>query len=178
MAGNPLHKPVIPRRSRSCSKTKKKFEPGSEYISIISEGEKEGHFDREDIYFDYWKEHEDKDLIKRSRSYWRANVPLGPDVPKEPEELLERAFELFFEYSEKESPEDQLRAFILALFLARKKVFIFRQEIMHNNCPAYLYEITDTEEVICLPVLKPTPEQIQEIQDELSREVGIVPTMS
>lgn len=175
MAGNPLHKLIIPRRSRSCSRTKKKFEPGAEYISIISEGEKEGHFHREDILYDYWKDHEEPELLEKARSTWRALVPSGPDVPKEPEELLERAVELFFEYSEK---DDRLRAFILALFLARKKVFIFRQEIIHQDHPAYLFEVVDTEEIVCLPVMKPRQEQIREIQDELSREVGIAAPMS
>jgi len=171
MAGNPLHKPVIPRRSRVCSKTKKKFEPGDEYMSIILDGEHEGLFHREDIFLDYWEQHRDEDLLKAACSSWRAKVPEGPDVPKEPEELLERAFELFFEYLDKPDP---LRAFILALFLARKKVMIFRQEMMHQDRQTYVYEVVETEEMVCVDVIKPTLQQIQEIQDELSREIGLL----
>ncbi len=60
MARNPLHKPTIPRRSRLCSRTKEKFEPGSEYISLILEGEDEGEYIREDILLKHWEKHPGK----------------------------------------------------------------------------------------------------------------------
>jgi len=175
MAGNPLHKPIIPRRSRNCSRSNKKFEPGDQYLSIISEGEHDGLYHREDILLEIWEENPDQDLLKKACSSWKAKIPKGADVPQEPQELLERAYELFFESLDK---HESLRAFILALFLARKKVFIFRQEMIHHDKLSYLYEVADTEEVVCLEVMKPTKEQIQEIQDELSREVGLLPPLS
>jgi len=175
MAGNPLHKPVIPRRSRVCSKSQKKFEPGDEYLSIISEGEHEGLFHRDDILLEYWEQNRDEALLKNSCSSWRAKIPAGAEAPKEAEELLERAFELFFEALDKPDP---VRAFILALFLARKKVLIFRQEMFHQDKQTYVYEVADSEEVICVDVMKLSPKQLQEIQDELSREIGLLSPMS
>jgi len=175
MAGNPLHKPIIPRRSRSCSKSKKKFEPGDEYLSIIFEKEHEGLMHREDISISYWEEHRDDMLLQEACSSWRAKIPEGLNAPKEPEEMLERAFELFFEYLDKPDP---MKAFILALFLARKKVMIFRQEMMHQDRQTYVFEVVETEEMVCVDVMKPTLSQTQEIQDELAREVGLLSPLS
>jgi hypothetical protein len=175
MARNPLHKPTIPRRSRVCCRTREKLEPGAEYISLILEGEGEGEYIREDILLSYWQQHPEDELAKRAKSSWKSKIPLKPEAPKEQEEFLERAYEMFLEHHEKTSPEDLLRAFVLALFLQRKKVFIFRQEMQHLDNPAYVFETQGAEDIYCVPAVKPTEEQMKSLQDELSHEIGIVP---
>lgn len=174
MAKKTLHKPSIPRRSRSCCRTKEKFCPGSEYISFVIEGDEEGSLAREDILLSYWKEHPEQELIGRAKSSWKAKIPLFKDVPKEPAELLDRAYELFLEHHEKHSGDDLLKAFILAMFLQRKKVFIYRQEMIQGDQTLYVFEAAGSEEVYCVPVVKPTQEQIKTLQDEFSHEIGIL----
>ncbi len=171
MAGNPLHKPVIPRRSRSCCRTKKKFDAGDDYISLILEGDGDGTYTRDDILLAHWNANQEPELLEQACSSWKAKIPAGTETVKEPEELIDRAFELFYEALDK---ADALRAFVLALFLARKKALLFRQELVDGERVAYVYEVAETEEALCVDVIKPSQQQIEEIQDELSREIGLL----
>lgn len=158
----------IPRRSRICTKTKEKLAPGSEYVSVIREGDEEGEFLREDVSIGYWNEH-GAELLEGCKSHWRGRMPLKVEV-KEPEELMSRAFEMF--EAALGEPEGELTAFVLALFLARKKVLVLRQEMEHYGRLHYLFEVKEGEEVFSVPILHPTEEEIARVQGELASGIA------
>lgn len=160
----------IPRRSRVCTRTREKFAPGSEYISIITEGENEGEFIREDISVAYWNQHGSEEGLAKAKSHWKGKLPMKPEGVKEPEELMTRAFEMF--EGALEQPEGELTAFILALFLARKKVLVLRQEMEHYGRLHYLFESKEGEEVYSVPILHPTAEEVERVQGELASGIA------
>jgi len=115
-----LKKLSIPRRSFCCAKTEERFSPDAEYISLIREGE-EGELYREDISLTWWTKHGQEDLLKEVKSFWRGRVPSSSSRPEEPQEFYDKALYLLRHCLSEDNQESDLKAFILALFLARKK---------------------------------------------------------
>lgn len=159
--------PKVPRRSRSCAKSGLPFQPGMEYISLLKEGQGEEYI-REDIAFSWWKEQGSEALLKETKSHWRGKVPLKEEAPKTPDQLFERAFELLTEYLEKGSP----KAFLIALFLARKKKLILREEFPDEAGVTMLYEVAETEEMISVRAYELHGEEMAKFQQELNCEIG------
>lgn len=129
----------IPRRSRSCCREGEKLVPGMSYHSIITEtGE------REDYCCKCWKE------VKENHHgiQWKSEIPT-----REKEEIAfgeeeETLIEKLQEASQEESTESEKKAFVIALYLTRKKILSLRQKMLQENGDFYLYEVTSTEEMI------------------------------
>ncbi|GEM_PF-1639589 len=156
----------IPRRARSCARSNQPFQPGDTVVSLISDGQKEGVYEREDILQSEWDEQPGEGV----RSYWTSVIPERAKKPTTPDEYLERAMTLLVDFLDKE--EAQLKAFLLALFLGRKKKLIFRGELREEGTDYYLFEVEESEEMLTLPVLDPSEAELARVQQELSDEIG------
>ena len=140
----------IPRRSNACSVCQNKFEPGSEYCSLLDEGQ------RSDFCIECWKLHE-----KKGSCFWRATISKKSQKPSD--NRNEKAFTLF---RESEDHQDAER-WILALFLSRQKIFFLKQEFEKEGRKYQVYETTDGE-AFAVAVISISASQIQEIQQKLA----------
>lgn len=159
-----INAPKVPRRGRSCSRSGVPFQPGMEYLSLLREGRGD-ELIREDIALSWWKEHGSEEILNEAKSHWKGHVPLKSEAPKTPDEIFERAFELLESYMQEESP----KAFLVALFLARKKRLILRQELLEG---CMLYEVADTEEMLSIKPYEIDTEEMIKLQQELNHEIG------
>jgi len=145
-----LTKLDIPKRQQQCSGGRHPFQPGDKSYTLVSL-EAEG-WRRQDLCETCWNELKSRGLPAQTKSYWHSRIPL-----KQPEEALpkhkeERALVLLKRALLENSPTTQREAFILALYLARKKYLQFRQELEQLGDTIYLYEVAATEEL--LPIKK------------------------
>ncbi|MGI9457560.1 MAG: hypothetical protein ACR2NU_13430 [Aeoliella sp.] len=150
----------VKRCTRCCATTERPFVPGDSYYSVL---EAEGaEVVRRDYGEEAWQGPSDGII-----GWWRSKMPeAGAGKPKlAPSEV---ALELFDRWREAEEKEDA--AYVLALFLLRKRIFRFAEsaftsapaerDILQIHCPkrASEYEV---------PVAVLSDERAAEIQEQL-----------
>ena len=118
----------IPSRARVCFGCQAPFTQGDNYASRLS---KKG--DRCDFCFVCWDKEKERGL-----ALWKGQVPKKTAI-EERTDRLERALELL-----KEAESDPKEAFLIALFLQRKKWLSLKAEYRDR----LLYEVVATEEMI------------------------------
>ena len=157
----------IPKRSSTCYRGKENLVPGEEYFSALIEDDTKPGYLRRDYCKKCWEEalKEDTKLFKSS---WKAKVPANYKPPKIKENYFEKAFRVLRETMD--TPENQGEAFLLALFLARKKKLILRQEIAKDGKTFYLYENPATEEMLAIRKVDLTEIQQEKIQADMARK--------
>lgn len=160
----------IPKRNSSCSSGQEPFTSGSEAYSLIVEGE-EG-FVRYDYCPACWKAIEDSAEVKDAITSWKSVIP---DVKQEKELFLSRdeaALALFKKIASSELEEERQQAYILSLFLARRRRLYQRKEMTHQNGILYLvYEFADTEEAICIQKYELSNLPIENIQKIIANKL-------
>jgi hypothetical protein len=149
----------IPRRKRLCDACQQPFPPQSTYDTVVSELE-EGWM-RRDYCSACWQ----PALKEGAKSHWRATIPAKQDTPVNAEETLLDMIDHLRLLIEKGSNPPQ--AFILALYLSRKKVLQKRQELEHEGAIVTLYEIKGTEEMLAIPHVDITTLDGTRLQEEL-----------
>lgn len=154
---------TIPRRSRSCEACQEKFDPGAEYASALTDGDKEGL-----VRHDFCKRCWNDERLEEHKGFWKAVVPEKKSITKDPEGHYLEVLELLREEIENDTQESRGYAFILALYLTRKKQLILRQEIDLDGQQAFLYEVLSTEEMLCVKNVTLTLEEMQTIQQSLT----------
>jgi hypothetical protein len=157
----------IPKRSTTCYKGKETLEPGEEYYSALLEDETKPGYVRRDYCKKCWEDAL-KEEGKLFKSSWKAKVPPNTKVPKIKENYFEKAFRLLRDSMD--DPEQHGEAFLLALFLARKKKLLLRQEINKDGKLYYLYENPATEEMLAVRKVDLTEIQQDKIQADMARK--------
>ncbi len=126
----------IPKRGKICSAGGESFAAGMEVFSVLTQ------------------EGERKDYCPNCRGFapclgtihWKSKVSEkkeeSPTLLEEDEARLER-----LKAAIEGGGEDQV-AFVLALYLARKKALILRQKIVEQGIPYLLYEVRKTQEML------------------------------
>lgn len=161
----------IPRRSHKCAECQTTFEPGTEYTSSILEGQDDESWQRLDFCVVCWDRGEKSRALKGVRTYWKSRVPQRKKI-LDSQEQNDRAFELLRDALSSGDDEAQAEAFVLSLFLVRKKVLLFRQELEKDQGTLFnIYESADTEEMICVPKISLSSFQIEKVQMELARKL-------
>lgn len=157
----------IPSRSHHCAILGEPLTPGMEYYSELKE-DGNGNWIRTDYCPTCWQKKENKPTI-----YWKSVIPVSLREKKNEnlstdKDLLEILKNFVHTETEKE------KAFMLALFLARKRKLALRQEVKNDlNKQIYLFEILQSEEMLPIEVVPLSQVQIQEINryfSELSKE--------
>ena len=167
MSKRPLLQLEIPRRSRTCTKGAEPLLPGMEYYSILFiEGET---FKRQDFCPTCWEQIK-AEKINQADSHWKSKVPAKQEALKDLSRD-ERAMELLREALQTNAPEQRAEAFVLALYLARKKQLILRHELEQDGELVSLYEDPSTEEILTVKQAELTPPQIKQIQEELAKKL-------
>lgn len=160
----------IPKRGQLCSKNGEPLHPGTPYYSVLSEDEEKG-LARHDYCPACWENFARQETISLARSHWKSKVPLKKEEPTLPKHRDERAMVLLKEAIQQDTEESRAEAFVLALFLAHKRIIVLRQEIRQDDGElACLYEVAETEEMIWVKKIALSELQTEKIQQELAKK--------
>lgn len=154
----------IPKRSRSCSQCQESFALGDEYCSLLKKDEKLNI-----LRFEYcaacWPM-----LNLSEKVFWKARVQAIKALPLSDRTRDERALELFRDPRSQDSEELQEEAFVLALFLLRKKRIAFRQKM--TDPPLDVYEILEMEELVAIKPMALASLNIDAIQKRIALKLS------
>ncbi len=163
----------IPRRASRCAKGGEEFIPGMDYFSCVTEAEN-GTFARQDYCPACWKEGEGE--VAEGRLYWKSRVPSKKEESASAASRLqhlnrdEKILYLLGEALLSESRESKEEAFVLALYLARRRFLLLRRELVDKGKEqtVNLYEVAATEEMIAVPKIKLSELQIAQVQERVA----------
>lgn len=162
----------IPKRSMTCSTCLKPFSPGTDYYSLLSEDENEEK-SRADFCPECWHQKSDQMNLKRDAKYWKSKVPLKKLGPVLPEEKNTHIFECLKKSLEDDSQEAKEDAFVLALYLARRRLISLRKEVKEEDGSILqLYEDLETEEMLSIHKIHLAKEQIETVQERIAKKVN------
>lgn len=140
----------IPRRQRQCIRGQEPFVQGMPYVSRLTLI-KEGEYTRDDFCLACWEKESDKGYIS-----WKGEVPRKTAVEKKTDRL-EKGLEILKQNLESDAAIDHKEAFLLALYLQRKKWLLARGEFRRKGQEKLLFEVAHTEEMIEVPKIALTP---------------------
>lgn len=147
----------MPTRSRHCSHRGEPFEPGAEYITVLSEEEV-----RSDYCLACWDKLKGK---KKEGVLWRGRIPEKKERPPTEDEKM---FLLFHRLIEEEK-SDKTLLFVLALYLQRKGQLILRSEIKKEG--GLFFEIPTSGEILSVEIVVVTPSQGEKIIEEIGKQL-------
>lgn len=163
----------IPKRSQVCSKDNQILSPGMDYFSTLILDEKKSGFVRHDYCMKCWLEIEKKEQSLEITSKWKSTVPKKQNIEL-PKLKDERALYLLKELLSNDdfyrTPQLQNEAFVLSLFLSRKRLMLFRGDLEKNALSHTLYEVKETEEMLLVPKLDLSSDQIEQTKLSLAEK--------
>jgi hypothetical protein len=134
----------IPRRCNLCQECQSPFENGENYFSRLTKGE------RQDFCAVCWNDESKNIQNTASNCQWNALIPLKKAVSVIPQTKQQFALAILKELLADSSQETHSEALVLALYLARKKVLLFRRDYVEDNQRHALFEVASTEEMLCV----------------------------
>jgi hypothetical protein len=162
----------IPKRASRCFKGGEVLNQGESYYSALILNDHEQSYHRQDYCLLCWESNHSK--IEGMVSSWKSVVPVKKGESELPKRRDERALYLLKEaLSNQESPEAKEEAFVLSLYLARRRLIALRQELKRGAAPFSLYEVSETEEMLCVPKISLSDLRIEKVQQELSRKFTV-----
>lgn len=162
---------AIPKRSQRCGFNQEVLEPGAEYYSVVMEDDN-GQILRKDFCPTCWEASAKKDIFVKTKKYWKSKVPAKQvELPKSQNREI-AAFELLRESIVSKKPEDQAEAFILALYLARKRMLYLRQQLRQaDGSIMTIYEVAATEEMLAVKKLPLSQLEVVKVQQRLATKL-------
>lgn len=155
----------IPKRATNCMSGHELLSPGMEYYSILLSDKRQG-YQRNDFCKSCWESVVKDQFHSLAKTAWKAKViPNKEKVDLAKKTRDEKALYLLKEAVSQTGKRDWAETFVLALYLARRRILTLRQEIAQEDGSLLcIYEVVDTEEM--LPVrreslLKINVEQVQ-----------------
>lgn len=161
----------IPKRASLCHKGGETLEPSQEYFSTLSEGEEAGTYQRRDYCRACWEAMGNQPELPTGSGSWRSVVPTIKPVSDLPKKRDDRALYLLKEALNQQTPESAAEAFVLSLYLARRRLIALRHEMNQPPRGALsIYEVAATEEMLCVPKLSLSELQVEKLQLELAKK--------
>lgn len=173
MAAKSAFQIEIPRRAHACCECEQEFLPATEYHSAITEVEpdpesesqtEEGESQRFDYCPACW---EKLGCPANGRTHWRGKMPKKREK-KEPVNRDDQAFELLRAALDGDDDASRSEAFVLALFLARRKVLAMRKEKLRDGRLYQLYEEPATGVMIPVPKVELSQLEVESIQRSIA----------
>lgn len=159
----------IPKRASHCFKGGELLNQGDSYYSALILGQNEHVYQRQDYCLTCWKECGQS--IPAMASSWKSIVPKKKEKSELPKRRDDRALYLLKEaLANLEAEGAKEEAFVLSLYLARRRLIAVRQELMKEGKPFSLYEVAETEEMFCIPKISLSELKIEKVQQELSKK--------
>jgi hypothetical protein len=157
----------IPKRARICKQCEQAFAPGVGYHSVLGDGEEEGDTVRSDFCDSCWEAVHDG---IPHHTKWRGVMPKKKEkLP--PLNRDDQAFALLREALESDDSSSRDEAFVLALYLQRRKVLALRDTVTNEDGAYSLYEVHDTGVVVSVPKASLTDLAVTEIQTTIARKL-------
>lgn len=162
----------IPRRGQACAGQGEAFSPGAEYYSVVLDGDA-GLLYRKDFCTTCWENSAKKEWLQEARSNWKSTVPEKVAKDKNEVEPEKDVLALLKEALNGEGEEAQAEAFLLALYLARKKQIYLRQQLKEPSGQLIsIYEVAETEEMLCVKRCALSALQMDSIQKRLMDQLN------
>lgn len=163
----------IPKRSNLCAKGQEALGPGTTYYSVIINTPQEGVV-RQDYCSGCWEQSGRHEHVARTRGYWKSSVVEKKQQPQTSHDHEKQAFDLLKQLLASEAQDDQAEAFLLALYLARKRLLQRRQHVKKpDGHTVIIYETIDAEEIFCVPTIPLKQLQALSIQERLANKLKI-----
>lgn len=143
---------LIPKRTSLCCGCGQTFLPESEYFSFLVMGEK--GWQRQDDCPMCWKKLKEK--RKEEGVEWKGKIPRKEIKKGTPDE---RANTLFQELCKEQDSDNQKLAYVLALYLERKKQLALRGSLKNKLC----FEHQETGEGYAIEKLSLGKEELDQI---------------
>ena len=160
----------IPKRSKVCRPCLEQLVAGMDYYSILYENQNK-EYERQDfcsVCFANFSLNNNLALAK----YWKSKVPLKKETVVIPSTKNEQILNLLKNSLEQNSPTDEMKRFVLALFLARKRFMSLRKEVkQEDGTTLQIYEIPETEEMILVKKIAISTLQIEEIRAQIAKQL-------
>lgn len=169
---------IIPRRSPRCVQNQEVLVPGADYYSVISEDDN-GAFVRKDFCVACWEASAKQECLKEAKGYWKSKVPAKQIEPQRSQNREILALDLLRQALTRNTPEDQAEAFILALYLVRKRMIYMRQQLQQADGQVVtFYEVADNEEMLAVRKFPLSQLEIVTLQQRLAEKLrnGKCPT--
>lgn len=167
----PLFQIAIPRRGSCCAQGNEPLLPGMEYHSVLKDGNEEGVYERKDYCAKCWEILNKQHHFDQALSFWKSAVPKQKEVSELPKQRELRALILLKDALKSTEEGAAAEAFVLSLFLARRRRLHFKQEIQLPNKPlSSIYEDSETEEILCVPKMPLTDLQVERLQADLAKK--------
>lgn len=163
----------IPKRATCCVKGGEPLLQGAEYYSALVRGEGDEVYHRQDYCHSCWEKHNsDNPDHLHINSSWKSTVPLKKEVSELPKQRDARALYLLKEALHDQDTSAKIaEAFVLALYLARRRLIYLRQEMKREGkLPICFYEVAETEEMLCVPKIPLSDLQVETVQLELAKK--------
>jgi Zn-dependent M16 (insulinase) family peptidase len=138
-----------------------------EYYSCVESSESAYRYARSDFCAACW-EHPSASKLTH---FWTSKIPNKKiDAASGQKERLQQALLVLKENLQKEDAESAMAAFVLSLYLLRKRLLVFKKEIQSSElghtglCPLMLCEVSETEEMLCIPKVKVSEAPIAQLK--------------
>lgn len=161
----------IPKRSGCCKQNGEPFLPGQHYYSVLTreEGEETAYV-RHDYCDSCWQQIKSKHGIS-----WNSMVPIKKQESELPKRRDERALYLLKEtLRDLEREGASAEAFVLALYLARRRLIVWRQEYERKGKPPIsIYEVMESEEMLGVPKIALSELHIEHTRQQLAQKLYV-----
>lgn len=162
---------TIPKRNSQCTGHGETLSSGMTYYSLLVEAEEVTK--REDYCEGCW-EATQKHQLSHMQTHWKSKIPPRSGKEKGSKTEEELALNLLKESLSEQGKEAQSEAFVLALFLARKRYLYLRQQLKQENGKVInLYEVATTEEMIPVQKITLSELDVKRIQERLALKFSI-----
>lgn len=161
-----MHLIAIPRRGFRCVKDQKPFKQGFGYFSVLEEHK--GSYQREDYCEECWEQMAKE---RQGKIFWKAFLEPKAATGTIDGQKDQRALFLLKEMILKGAEEEKAQLFILALYLARRKKIVLRQQLTEAQAIVQLYEDVETEEILPVPKIPLSQLDIITLQQQLAKRL-------
>lgn len=149
----------IQRCSRRCAATDRELTPGEWFYSVLlAEG---GDVVRRDFAADAWQGPPEEAI-----GWWKSQMP-SPDAKKmhwAPNDVMLH----YFEQLEGREDKQDVR-YVLALLMVRRRIMKLEESVTEDEQEILVLYCPRNENQYRVPVVNPTPEQVEQIQEELAQ---------
>lgn len=158
----------IPRRANRCQECRELFAPGTNYYSSLLETVEKA-VQRADFCALCWKpENHPRDL------FWQGKTPNAAAAIVNDAERCEKALELLRSYATSDDLTEKSQAYVLVLFLERRKQVALRKELWEGSLvAALLYEVLESGEMLVVPKIALDQIDIEKIQSLVAEQLGL-----
>jgi hypothetical protein len=158
----------IPKRSTHCSKGNELLVPGSEYYSTLTLDKEKGYA-RQDFCLSCW-ENSEKNGVQTA---WKAKVVTKNEQGDHSSKTRdEKAIHLLKGATASFNEEEWAEVFVLALYLARRRILYLRQELtQEDGSTLCIYEVAATEEMIPVKRKSLMRVNIDEVQSKIAQKL-------